>query len=61
MTVKYEDEVYEYIKGGNRQTCAQIAAHLGYKYHRVWTALMQLEARKLVSVNNHFWKCADEY
>ena len=59
MTVKYEDEVYEYLEG-KRLTCKQISDQTDYQYHRVWTALTQLEQKKLVIVENKHWTRTDE-
>lgn len=58
MPVKYETEIYEFLKD-RRLTCVQISNETGYAYHRVWTALTQLEQKELVSVDNNHWKRND--
>ena len=60
MTVKHENEVYEYLKQKNL-TCLQISNGLDLQYRRVWTALTQLEMRKLVEVKNNHWCRTDDY
>lgn len=59
MTVKYENEIYECLKG-RRLTTQQVMNETCYSRDRVWTALTQLEQKKMVRQINQQWVRCDE-
>ena len=60
MTVRYEEEIYEHLKG-QYQTCVQISYATKIPYNRVWNALTQLEQKKLVIEIDTCWRRVDEH
>jgi len=60
MTVKYEDEIYECLKKKD-MTTNEVINETGRSRDRVWTALTQLEQKKMVRQINTVWVRCDEH